>query len=506
MLEQFFGKQFWIGLTSIFIVFGGAVFSYTYGFSIVIVIILALFVAFLAAKHPFIGLTAVFLELFSNPHGHLIPFLRIAVFIGFFIGYIIFLLRTKSLPHIPISSSVFLFPFLLAILIGFITGLILNDPFTAFKDGNAYFYILYAIPVLGHRYTAKDQRIFLQILCAGAIWNILATFGILYLFTHFDESLLRTSYVFLRNVRFSEITNVGAGFYRIFIQSQFFAFVFGAILMASIFNQKNKLNSLYTGNFLGAILAIFLLSLSRSFWIGAVMAFFIFIVLLLRSKKDRRVWKTASVLIGISVLTSITLIAIISLFPFPQQRLRAGDLAEAFSKRTEMDVAISSRWQLLEPMKKKIRENPILGSGFGTHVSFVTDDPRIREIYPDGVWSTYAMEWGWFELWLKMGILGPIGFLILFVYLVRQLLLYLKTDREWLGIGLITGLIFLYVTHFFSPYLNHPIGLGFIIFIFLFLPDKTQPITISAHFPKFAHIPKEMPEPSSALSLRVERK
>ena len=125
-------------------------------------------------------------------------------------------------------------------------------------------------------------------------------------------------------------------------------------------------------------------------------------------------------------------------------------------------------------MVSTILEHPIEGSGFGTAVTFISDDPRVREISEDGSWSTVSMEWGWLEIWIKMGILAPLGFLYLFYMMTKRLLAYAWTDQAWLGIGLLSGLVFLYATHFFSPYLNHPIGLGFILFCIPFLPNKQK--------------------------------
>ena len=115
-------------------------------------------------------------------------------------------------------------------------------------------------------------------------------------------------------------------------------------------------------------------------------------------------------------------------------------------------------------------------------MTFETDDTRVRAISPDGTWTTSSMEWGWLELWIKMGILGPIAFLWIAYELIKHLWAYTKSDQAWLGYALVTGLIFLYGTHFFSPYLNHPIGLGYLLFLIPFLPNKKHATSSSAVF------------------------
>ncbi len=514
MIQQFFGKTFWIGLAIVVVVFLISIVAYVSDASLSLLVLFALAILVVTAKNPTHGLLGVFLELFSNPHGHLIFWdgggfpisLRMAVFVGFFAGYLVFLLRTKTVPHLSYSSSLFLLPLILAILIGFVNGLFHHGWLSAFNDGNAYLFLLYAIPILGHTYSLKNRLAFFQILAAGAIWNVIVSLAILYLFTHFDESVLRSSYVFLRDIRLAEITNIGSGFYRIFIQSQFFVIVFGSLLIPLCLHITKKQERLWTAVLLGGVVSTLLLSLSRSFWVGVGAAFIVLMGLLIWSKIQSSQWRHNAPFYLLSLFFGVLFIVFTSLFPFPTQRLGVGDLADAFSKRTETDLAVSSRWRLLGPMNEAIFKHPVFGNGFGASVSFVTDDPRVREIHPDGVWSTSSMEWGWFELWLKMGILGPISFLLLFGYLVCQLFGYLKTDQRWIGIGLISSLIFLYVTHAFSPYLNHPIGLGFLLFVFFFLFDQKPNVVIEERFPVRAHIQKETPVPASALSLQAEEK
>lgn len=511
MRDQFFGKTFFWSLAITFGLFVLAIISSLCSAAFPILLLLGVIVAVACAKHPLFGLLAVFLELLSNPHGHLIstdspiPFsLRMAVFVGFFVGYGLYLLRTKTVPSLNRLSLILLLPLAAAILIGFVRGAALGDLTFAFQDGNAYFYLLYAVPILSTRWHPSQKRQFLQVFSAGAVWNILLSLGILYVFTHFGEDILRSMYLFLRDRRLAEITNVGGGVYRVFMQSQFFVMGFGAVLIPFFLQRHPIKNSRLSVVLLSGVIATMLLSLSRSFWVGTAVAFLALLFLLIRHRYGLRAWKSFVIHAACSILGAVALIVTVTLFPFPSQRVDGGDLAEALRLRTEADVAISSRWMLLEPMRQAIMEHPILGNGFGSTVSFVTDDPRVREIHPDGVWTTSAMEWGWLELWLKMGIMGPLAFLFLFVMIVRQFFLQKKSDTSWMGIGLIAGLVFLYATHAFSPYLNHPIGLGFILFTLLFLPDARLSPEDPVKTQEALYNPQGTRLPASVLSPQVE--
>jgi len=485
-----------------------AIFAYRFDAGLFPLAFAAVFTAVLAAREPSLGLAAVFGELFSNPHGHLFFFddlaipvsLRMAVFIGFFVGWAVFFIRTGTLPHLHAWRFAPLIPLTLAILIGFTVGLASQPTLDAFKDGNAYLYLLYAFPILTTEWTSARKHQLLQLFAAGAVWNLLLTLVILYVFTHFDEGILRSSYVFLRDIRLAEITNLGNGTHRIFIQSQFFTLALGALLLAFMSFSHRKIVPASVA--LGSVIAVILLSLSRSFWIGIAAAFLVLLILLARS--GVRAWFPLALRTFLGGVFAIILILVVALFPLPSQRLGGGELADALRRRSETDVAVSSRWALIPPMKNAIAEHPVFGSGFGQRVSFITDDPRARELRPDGVWSTYAMEWGWLELWLKMGILGPLGFLFLFVSLVVQLLKQ-NTHQAWVGIGLVSGLVFLYATHAFSPYLNHPIGLGFLLFTMAFLPTPAHPIPQTA-VPTGLPLLKQTRAPSSAVSLQSEVK
>lgn len=224
-----------------------------------------------------------------------------------------------------------------------------------------------------------------------------------------------------------------------------------------------------------------MLSLSRSFWVGGLVAFACLAGWLI--KKRLLTLKRVSGLVGGTLVVSIVLVLVTLLFPYPQPVTSVGNFRDLFSDRSTdiSDVAVSSRWKLLPPLWQGIGEQPIVGSGFGQTVTFQTDDPRVRAFSPDGSWTTFALEWGWLELWLKMGILGPIGFIYVMGMMGISIYKQLFESHQWLGVSFILVLLFLAATHVFSPYLNHPLGLGLILFILPFLvPQQSSPQTETA--------------------------
>lgn len=512
-MNQFFDKTFWISLGTMFVALAISLATFLFGDSSFFLIIVVVFLTFLSSKDPRVGLLAVFLELFSNPHGQLLSSqissftfsLRMAVFIGFFIGYTIHLLRIKQFPQIRSTNlNPWLF-LIIGILIGFLNGIFSNNQIDVFNDGNAYFYLLYLIPILSLTWNSKIKKQLLSVLAAGAVFNIFISFFILYFFTHVSDLMIQTIYIFFRDVRLAEITKLGESFfYRVFIQTQFFTIVFGALVLALLPKLLVWRDKVYAVLLFAFIFATLLLSLSRSFWVGMFFAITVFIIFFIRFFSKKITYKIMIGSILSSVVIGFALIILTVLFPFPAQKVGGSDLADFFVRRVaEEDASISSRWNLLNPMLKTISQNPIFGNGFGKRATFNTEDPRALSINPDGTWSTYAMEWGWFELWYKMGIFGPIGFLIIFVWIVRRLLSTIKNEQGWLSLGLITGIVFLYTIHFFSPYLNHPIGLGFLLFTMVFVQQKDTNVT-QISFQSNLFFQQEKPVPSSVVYLQAE--
>jgi hypothetical protein len=486
-MQQFFSRTFWFALVTMAVLYSIGMVGYYTGTSLIFLGLIVAVGANLAYQKLDLALALVFIELFSNPHGALLladvagfpVSMRMALFIGVMLGWSIGWGTRKYQSNLKDGrAAIFLFV-MIAVVLGFTIGVLTRDPIAVFKDGNAYLYLLYLLPMLTVTWTHKHRHDLLQILAAGAVWAAMVSLTILYIFTHFWVALLAPVYEMLRDLRIAEVTDVGGGVYRVFMQSQMFTAIFGWFVLAlSMTNQKKQW---FIG--LGAMsVAVVLLALSRSFWVGLLPAFVFLLFMLARTRKPtfsaiaRFIgWSTITIALGVALLLAV------ALFPIPDPSLAGDSLFASFKDRTTEidDAGISSRWKLFTPMFSTIVESPLVGHGFGKAVTFESDDPRIRSISPDGTWSTTSMEWGWLELWIKMGVVGPLAFFYAAYELVRRLWSYQWTQQAWMGLALITGLVFIYSTHFFSPYLNHPIGLGYLLFLIPFLPDKKQAVSHS---------------------------
>ena len=158
------------------------------------------------------------------------------------------------------------------------------------------------------------------------------------------------------------------------------------------------------------------------------------------------------------VLSFVVILLTINLPPQGKTSL-FGDLLK--DRLLEKEEALISRWQLWGPLFNETLRHPILGSGWAQKITYQSADPRTA-----GDYTTYSFEWGYLDIALKIGFLG---LLIYLVFLVK--LLYTK-QRTIFDLGLILGAIAIAITSFFSPYLNHPLGIGYLIFVGCYLNNK----------------------------------
>ncbi len=334
-----------------------------------------------------------------------------------------------------------------------------------FPDFNAWLYLLLVLPaacVYSSRGQTEKKRLTSLFLAASVIIS-LETLALLFIFTR-DLLISPLVYDWLRDNLIGEMTNTASGWPRIFLQAQVFPLLAFIILMfRNIWAKLGWRNLLLAGIFLSSALASF----SRSFWAGLLAAAALALALAWARQGFRRFFRLG--LWSLSALVSgFVIIYAVSVFPYPQPGSFKADFLDRVSNGQE--AAISSRWSQLPPLSQAILKNPLLGQGFGATITYVSSDPRVLANHPDGLYTTYAFEWGYLDMALEFGLLGLSAFLILIFQLLRSGWQAGKDIQEWLPVALAGGLVFLAVTHIFSPYLNHPLGLGYLILASCLIP------------------------------------
>ena len=290
---------------------------------------------------------------------------------------------------------------------------------------------------------------------AALLWLPIKTLLLFYLFSHaFPASFLEALYLWIRRTGVGEITRSSGTAFRIFLQSQIYALgvVFALWCKQVMVPKLTRIEWML----LVLSLAEILISLSRSFWLGltagGVVFFFWFVT------AHRHAWKRVLSTGIASCVFAIALVAGLLLIPLPP-----GDGSLTSLIRTRMDVgedAATSRWKLLPMLWQGIKRAPISGSGFGATITYESRDPRVVQA-TGGVYTTYAFEWGWLDLWYKLGLFGLVLMLVLLIRLGR--IAWRIDAASWITWSILIGLITLATVHFFTPYLNHPLGFGILL-------------------------------------------
>jgi hypothetical protein len=393
---------------------------------------------------------------------------------------------------------------------GVINGILRGNSFNnLFFDFNGWLYFLAVLPVydaICGAWNVETPRlkvgtslwnIFL-VFTAAIIWLSIKTFFLLFIFSHSSMDAAYEIYRWVRTSGVGEITNIKGGFYRIFFQSHIFAligffiflFLFIEEILKTTFSVINNFKNYYFPFLLSCfLLSAILISFSRSFWIGLAFGLIlVFAYLIWQKISVDKILKIILNIILAMVLGFLLIIAIVK-FPFPKP-IEDFNTADLLSERVSNlnESAVASRWDLLPPLWQKIKKAPLLGEGFGATVSYKSSDPRVLEQNPSGKYITYAFEWGWLDIWLKLGPLGLIAYLALILKIIIDGLIKIfnfplpsqaKRGGQFsifnelkIITGLIIGIAVVSVVNIFSPYLNHPLGIGYLILVSAILNKK----------------------------------
>jgi len=384
---------------------------------------------------------------------------RLAIFLSVFLAWLYQSLRRKrfwaDLKIWPARSWFWLL--FLFIAIGLINGCYHNGfGFNLWSDFNAWLFFALLPAVAAVYYRNPDQKVYqrlAQVALAAVIWLSLKTLIFFFIFAH-DFSWSFSLYRWIRTTGVGEITNIGFNWPRIFLQSQ----VYAPLAFISVYffpSRRRKIDYLL----LTLFLMVTLISFSRSFWVGLAVAAFLSLVLIARRDSMRLALKKFLASI-VALLGSLLLIYGLAFWPWPSSLVSfSPDIFQRRANFLNEEAAIASRWSLLSPLWQKIRTVPLLGQGFGTAITYKSSDPRILKDHPDGSYTTYAFEWGYLDLWLKLGLFGLLAYLVLVGRLVGQGL----RSKSILALAFAAGLVFLAVTNIFTPYLNHPLGIAYLL-------------------------------------------
>lgn len=363
---------------------------------------------------------------------------------------------------------------LLLFVFAMILGVVRKYSFsTIFFDANGYAYFA-LFPIFIHGLTILDtyKKLF-AIVAAAVTVSVLKALFVLYIFSHRLFGVAKVLYAWVRDTRVGEITRVAGDFYRVFFQSHLFAvMMFFFMLTFLLFRKRREQSWIIWALFVWSMTGI-LMGFSRSFWFGIIVTLLFLFCFLLSLFEWRRTLKKLFVIGCIGLFASMTILFTFYTFPVPQKD-GSISLASLLSDRlfSSDDAATKSRWALLPKLFSAGREYPLFGSGLGRTVTYETSDPRLLSTLQKSEYTTYAFEWGYLDLWVKFGFIG----LIIYGWFLFRLIAPLwrgtfesfddGADMSLLlqaRMALLLSLVALLVTHMFSPYLNHPLGIGIVM-------------------------------------------
>lgn len=490
-MTKIFNKQFNLIFLLIILVelisFAGHLFPLI---NIIAFFILTILVLILALYKIEYGIAVLLTELFVGSMGHLFHFTfsgitiswRIALWLiimfVWFSNVIIAWIKNKKLSITFCESSFFKYFIILFVFIicGIINGFIHHNQLNnIFFDFNGWLYFLLIFPI--YEILQQEKNIYLigQIFIASSIWIGIETLFLFFAFSHSSAIAPFVLYNWIRDTRVGEITLIQNGFFRIFLQSQIFIlvnFFFASIVLIKSIVIKKQQNFII--NFLLLILSLstILISFSRSFWLGLIVGILIcLLILLFIIKINFKHFLLINCYWLLIFISSIILIISIAKFPYPTP-INNFDAINIFSDRAsqfEGEAGASSRWALLPKLWAKIIKSPIIGQGFGATIIYQTKDPRVIESNPSGEYTTYAFEWGWLDIWLKLGFLGLLAYLIIIIKLFLESCKLISHKQNWTIFGLTIGALVIAIVSISSPYLNHPLGIGYLILVIALL-------------------------------------
>jgi len=235
--------------------------------------------------------------------------------------------------------------------------------------------------------------------------------------------------------------------------------------------KKFIINSIIVSTMVFYLLYIYSTKYYLSLFLAVIIIFYVLVKLIKLS--TIKVINFVSLVVIFFVL-GLTLINGVIKFPIPSTGVSVS-LTETVGDRAitiSGEAAVSSRWNLIGPLFKEIIKIPtiLVGAGFGSTVTYQSTDPRVLERNPSGIYTTYAFEWGYLDLWLKLGLIG----LLIYLALLGRVLIMgwsilqekfhqINDNKSILVLGLLTGLLILIIIHGFTPYLNHPLGIGYLL-------------------------------------------
>lgn len=394
--------------------------------------------------------------LFFLPLGDFRLSIRLLIFTAVMLAWLIKTIKNKDFKILINKYLLSLLPFIVCLLMALFQAFIYDRPWAdIYTDANNYLFLFLILPAISSRIKLEKTT---QIILAGSIWLAFKTALVLFLFSHNIFLLHDPFYKLIRDTGIGEIALINFPLFRIFFQSHFYNLLAVLIIIPLLFlNKPNRTEKIFfISAFWFNILAL-LISQSKTFWLAGVGGLLLFLIYLIWQKAGiKRIISLLFLIVGSIVTAHLMINLIITDFKI--------NLFYSRLNYSDATVGVSSRSAQIRPALEQIKQASIIGWGFNKTITYNSDDPRIKnETNPEGVYATDALELGYLDILLKMGILGLFAYSWFLIFSLFNL--YKKSAVDYRLIGFVIGLIGLVFIHALTPYLNHPLGIGYLIII-----------------------------------------
>lgn len=416
-----------------------------------------LFFLFLALFRQEFAWIVLISELLLDGNGHFFSFLGIAlrsVMIGLFliVWFGTHIVRRTDLRQFAPQRR-YAVPLILifaSAIAGCAVGIARNHPHAALEDLAPFLFLFLIFPakeffILTFASTKKNFRGFI----AG---SFCFSVGTLLLFSSGFAKLQGPYYHWFRDIAGGKITDMGFNLFRIVLPEHILLIFFLPMLIAEIALSSQRFLRWLVVQFAGLTL---MLNISRTYILASATAIGTLFFFL-----PKKHWfaVTLSSIAGFAILFPV-LCRMASRGQISGFELYASRFAGIAHSSTEESAA--TRSELLRPIMAKIRAHPIFGSGFGSSITYV--DQKTREEK-----TTRQFDWGYLEIWVKMGTVGLLSAFALITVLMRDAI-------KQKNAGIATGLASIVIATVTMPALFHVFGIFYLIFCITMLSQNDLP-------------------------------
>ncbi|HYE60295.1 MAG TPA: O-antigen ligase family protein [Candidatus Kapabacteria bacterium] len=409
---------------------------------------------FLAIRKPQFLSYLVLGEFFLHGAGHFFEFFGISLRTIFLcLTILTFFLSPHLLRHQVLLSfsrlpfySFLLFSFCLFIAagIGYANG---HGLHVIIQDMLPYVFFLFYIPFCVWKKDTTFQDYIIRLTTAFIIGTTLFSLITFFIYATGVGTIQDGYYHWFRDVAMGKITDMGSDFYRI-VLPEHIVFVPLLLVFASLFITNTRKYAKYMFVYT-CILLVLAMNLSRTFYLALIPGFF---TLLFFYRSLWKQWLIVGVVTVIGIGSLFTLLHLsTSHFTSPGWDLLGIRLSSI--ARPEKETSTSIRMMLIPDILHAIKKHPIVGTGLGSSLSFIhpiTKQPQV----------TTNFDWGYLELWTKLGFFGLLFYLLLLGSILRMI----YVSDQLLTPALFAGGIAFLVMGIFGPALFHVFGIVYFTF------------------------------------------